>query len=371
MIHDLISYYLGSLDLSYWILRLILGPNRPRFFRLGWGSLDDAELAQKQLEESIENPSTADLLPSIERNELSRIIYNKFTTQSASFLSPFANFLPEGCKRCHFTLVEPNPEKSNDVVVLMLPATGEQWSHSRLRMAKSLVSKNNWTCAIITAPFYGERRPPTQKLHYIETVSDFLLQSLSIIRETAALGSFYISQGKYVCVTGFSWGAAMTACSSALMLLLTGKGDRIACVPYVGSATPAVLVDGILEEDIEWEILKKSPTETREETKIKLFNVLYKTQLSSLCEFIDKKKEKLTMIKSIQANAMKHDHFITPRFSQEMFDELKKMSDYNENEKKSSNIVFRWLAGGHVIAFLILHFMQKNAIELAVKALLE
>jgi dienelactone hydrolase len=61
-----------------------------------------------------------------------------------------------------------------------------------------------------------------------------------------------------LCIAGFSWGAAMAAtaavgCATALPPGVSGR--LVAAVPYVGTPTSAVIEDGLMQRDIDWQSL--------------------------------------------------------------------------------------------------------------------
>ncbi len=62
-------------------------------------------------------------------------------------------------------------------LVFLFPATGEQTYFLNLPLAVSLAREKNYVVALLTAPFYGRRKPASQRLHYLRTVADFMKQN--------------------------------------------------------------------------------------------------------------------------------------------------------------------------------------------------
>ena len=181
-------------------------------------------------------------------------------------------------------------------VIVLLPATGEETYATRAAHALGLVRERGAVVLALTAPFYGVRQPlqeaPAAALSWRglplgsspQTVGDLLAQSVAIISEggkellsasvcykshatpghlschavALVLWANARSPGSAICVSGFSWGAAMAAgiALGATAALPPGVAQsRLSCVPYVGSPTPELIVDGIMHESVAWEAL--------------------------------------------------------------------------------------------------------------------
>jgi hypothetical protein len=371
MLFEFVSSALGLVDHVFSFLR-ILGPARPKFFSKGWGKLAVPQKVQtaflKQLlAEKNEKIPTAIQLKS------DQITWGKTTEevsikiQQASFVSPAANHLPEESKDCRFLMVRPtNKALKKDVYVVMLPATGEMGKSTRLNMARFYAKEYGWSSIIITAPFYAARKPSQQKLFLIDTVSDLLLQSIAITQEAACLICYYLQQSSQtkVCVTGFSWGGAMASTSTAAALLGGADGCRIACVPYVGSASPVCLADGILETSIDWKALKESKDIPDFQVRHQLFDEFNKAQLSVITDYLKPLgKERSTSVAVVRAVAMCNDYFIRQRHVDSFLVQLRDLS------LDCRQMTVRWLPGGHVLAALLRPYCHRNAVVDAMQAL--
>ncbi len=279
----------------------------------------------------------------------------------------------------------------------------------RLNMATTLATRHGWCSIIVTAPLYGARKPPLQQSWFIDTVSDYLLQSQAMMEEAAALMLYCLQLSSpashkqpHVCLTGFSWGAAMAGCASCIALLpLVGTtstaSTRIACVSYMGSSTPAVLSDGLLQDMIDWPALMGStssphhhhhqehhsggvdtcPTtmaddELLEEAKKKLHSVFQDFNLTELLEMLQKRRQNAPQpsrsngcLGALQVVAMQHDHFIRRPWSEAFIADMNQLV----HVPTTTQFPVQWLMGGHVVAALVRSRYQTRAIETAVQAL--
>lgn len=166
-------------------------------------------------------------------------------------------------------------------VLVWLPATGEQSYSERLTLAKIMAKEQQCVSLIVMAPFYASRKENGQKGASVSTVGYYLGQSLAIMTEAAVLvlwinqlynnmkNNVQSKEKLHICLTGFSWGAAMSGCAGILSSIALGtppslpfqNSAKISVVPYVGSTSPAPVVDGILSGDIAWNTLTDQGTD--------------------------------------------------------------------------------------------------------------
>jgi hypothetical protein len=371
MLFEFVSSALGLVDNVFSFLR-ILGPARPKFFSRGWGDLAVPHKVQTSflnqlLTEKNEKTPTAFQLKSGQITWGKTAEESSIKIQQASFVSPVADHLPEESKDCRFFMVRPtNKTSTNDVYVVMLPATGEMGKSTRLNMARFYAKEYGWSSIIITAPFYAARKPSQQELFLINTVSDLLLQSIALTQEAACLICYYLEQSSQtkVCVTGFSWGGAMASTSTAAALLGGADGRRIACVPYVGSASPVCLADGILETSIDWKSLKENKDTPDYQVRQRLFDEFNKAQLSVITEYLKPLgKERSTSVAVLRVVAMCDDYFIRRRHVDSFLVQLRDLS------LDGRQMIVRWLPGGHVLAALLRPYCHRNAVVDAMQTL--
>mmetsp|Transcript_19496 Transcript_19496/g.46216 ORF Transcript_19496/g.46216 Transcript_19496/m.46216 type:complete len:290 (+) Transcript_19496:259-1128(+) len=275
--------------------------------------------------------------------------------------------LPKESMYSKFLLVEPlkkdkEASKTNNgkpkVYVLMLPATGEMGASVRLNMAKTLAIEHGYSSVILTAPYYGERKPKNQTLFFLSSVRDILIQAQGIIEESAAVAVFLLKQSpnNTVLFTGFSFGAAMSSIACSFALKAGMDGSRLGAALYVGCASPCVLSDGVLEDGIAWEALRgrrggEEPTasnESHKTTRKVLFEELYKTQLENI------KPPEGNDAAIVQGNSMEHDHFIKVKYAREFEQQVQATSQQDYQVE--------WLPGGHVFAALARPLLHKKLI---------
>ena len=225
----------------------------------------------------------------------------------------------------------------------MLPATAEQGSGPRVTAAEVLAKESNMASIIITAPFYGARRPPGQPMHYVCTVGDFWNAGTAIMEEAALLACWSAEQFPRapICTTGFSWGGAMASCTGLLASQwLRPGGPRISVVPYAGSATPSVILDGLLNDDIDWTALGG-----RIAAESELARVFDCAHLRTLTEAILLNPEATARLAGVHVVSFRHDGFIRKSFSEDLFAHLSSCCVPGGLKQ------FSWKSGGHVAAF--------------------
>lgn len=383
----LVSWCLGLLDQLFRVLNFALGSSRPKFFSKGWGDLESCYLEQDALLEDLAKPNNGTQKKyRLENEDITWTMQSqdrKVKIQQGQFRSPLADFLPEESKMAHFLLVEPSSRDNDDsnednkVFVIMLPATGEMGKGTRLALARTLAAEYGWSSIILTAAYYGQRKPSGQTLFFLATVRDLLFQARSIFQEGAMLVSYF--QNEYskhtktkptknkVCVTGFSFGAAMAANTCTLATRMGADGKRLGCAAYVGCASPIVLADGVLQTSIDWKALRSIKDEKREEEYLtkaqeRLYNELNKTQLTLLTNGTGSGRAD-NAVAVIKGMAMKHDAFISPSYALELQKQLLPVTE------PSNPPVWEWLWGGHVLAALMRPVYHKRLVVSTVREL--
>jgi len=132
------------------------------------------------------------------------------------FLSPFAHILLPKSKECQFFLVKPTTAvqhqanhhpgslatpshdgffsdkgketvQQKQVYVIMLPAMGEMGKCNCLNMMTTLITQHSWCSIIVRALLYGACKPQQQQSWFVNTISNYLLQSQAMMEEAAAL----------------------------------------------------------------------------------------------------------------------------------------------------------------------------------------
>eukprot|EP00934_Nitzschia_sp_Nitz4_P006588 Nitzschia sp. Nitz4//scaffold15_size197535//161324//162490//NITZ4_001603-RA/size197535-processed-gene-0.30-mRNA-1//1//CDS//3329537790//6578//frame0 len=351
-LHGAVSCMLGLVDHGFALMRL-LGPLQPKFFGKGYGNL---QLYYERVASSLANPcDTLGICPGVP-TKLSitwgpiRQVSKHVTLQHGKFTSPLAEHLPPESHHCQFQLVRPskNTTNSDSVVVIMLPATGEMGTWQRIATARHLAHQYGWSSVILTAPYYGSRKPSSQTLFFLSQVSDLQFQSQGIIEEATLLAAHFLSASPEtkVCFTGYSFGAAMSSVAASLSLTAGLEGHRLGCALYAGCGTPAMMADGILRHSMDWKAIQSSlaPKEDNETTDaasdttppVGLWEELSKTHLARASP---PKGNRLAVAKGY---AMEYDAFIPTRYS-------------NVYEQQVQSILYpsftlSWKLGGHAWA---------------------
>ena len=325
------------------------------------------------------------------------------TMQAGKFKSPMASVLPPESEYCHFYRVEPaaavaeDSSSSNDkddgttkpsqkVYVILLPAMGEEGSSLRLSLAQDLAHNFGWSSLLVTAPYYKNRRPANQTKFFLNAVEHVFWQGFSVIQEAAQLAEYVLHQddSAVVCWTGFSFGAAMAACSAnwALHCLplrrssLANKsknpsptalerraalGQRMGVCAYVGSASPNVFCDGILQQGIDWSAISSSNHKSQEAKRQHLFQELSMVQLNMFFHATTSSKKR-PQLKVAKAVSMAHDAFLKPHHSHEFACQMHQCLD------SALNTI--WMPGGHVWAAIQRPTWHKQFVSETVQELL-
>lgn len=365
----LTSQLLGLLDQLFRIMNIVLGPARPKFFSQGYG--DDLPAIYQRRAQILAGKHRKTLTSKDIEWETPKNS-SDITTTIGSFVSPMADLMPAESLKANFLLVEPTVAStgstdSRDVVVVMLPAKGEMGTGTRRKLARALALEKGWKTVIPTAPYYGRRRPSGQRLFFISSVRDILCQSLGMMQEAALLIEYFQKgpESPLVCVTGFSWGAAMSAGASVLV----EDGSKLCVAAYVGSASPLCMADGVLTTSIDWQALRSHPAEPQFATQKRLWDELNKTQLTPPSNLTDERNTirdtgRTTSIHNVavvKAVSMRDDAFIRPRYAREFHEKMMTML--------SSSTSVSWFTGGHVWAALQRPWYHKQLIVQSVEEL--
>lgn len=271
------SAALGALDAVYarmttcgrsWTLGFE-SRRRRMFFSDGWGDVRRYQANEQALLEEFaaDGGAAFALAPgSVEWTAVER--RGEWWTDEGRVRSPVAERvgLPEACATLRFLFVRRNPTSvalpATRALVLQMAATGATEYEPRLGAVAVPLLESGIASIIIMAPWYGSRAPPGQDHCYIHTAEAYLQQTLAIVTEGAALlrwmgDGFCVSEAEEVgslpiAVTGFSWGAAMASVAAVV------SQRPVACVPCCGSASPDVMVTGMMRWQHDWDTLRQT-----------------------------------------------------------------------------------------------------------------
>lgn len=379
---NFVSLGLGCLDQVFRLANILPGSSRKKFFTKGYGDLKLYDNYRDRFLATFNNHGSR--LKRLTEIEWSKLPSSSFVREDKSivvtegrFESPMSQYLPDGSKTATFQLVKPAVQSKGkrDVFVIMLPATGEMGKSTRMCLARSLAMEHGWSSIILTAAYYGKRKPCGQHSFFLQTVKDGLFQSQSIIEEAVLLAGYFMDgnddneQGgaaeksnRLVCFTGYSYGGAMAAVSAGLSLRMGLSGEQIACASYVGSASPVVFADGLLQTCVDFKALQKNVDESVEGTRQGLYDELVKTQLTSVTKDFttdDENKGPFPPQQSlavVKLYAARNDAFIRPVYALELARQLGSITS------PANPLTMEWLWGGHITAAIVRPFYQKKLV---------
>ena len=155
-------------------------------------------------------------------------------------------------------------------------------------------------------------------------------------------------------------------CVSAILASQWARGAKVLAVPYAGSATPAVIVDGLLQDDVDWPALAANDgNEPFESTRARLLKLLLETHLSEIVKPICGGNAKgRPQLAGLRAVSFENDYFVVRAYSEELFDVASSCC------APGAAKTLVWKGGGHLCAFLRRTRVQKEAIQEAFRALL-
>ncbi|KAL3924879.1 MAG: hypothetical protein SGILL_000772 [Bacillariaceae sp.] len=393
----ILSWILGLVDNVVVLLRFVNGPKAPKFFKQGWDfeKMEKAFEAQDSLLQELSQPDGEYLSVKLDADDIlwgDAQSNGGVSMRSASFVSPLARLLPTESKNCHFLLVKPatTQKTSTNTYIVMLPATGEMGKRERLTMAKQLAIDKGWSSIIVTAPYYAKRKPSGQTRFFLPTVGDALVQSQAIVQEAASLIRYVLrkddddddgtntnipaSPSNKVVVTGFSWGSAMSSLSATTALLAGVDGKRLACVAYVGCASPEIFCNGVIENGVDWSALlttsdgaKKSAMiqgvdcsslETPHIAQKAMRDILAQVQLRTFVSALIE-KDPSNQLATVKMQCMYDDRIIPRVFSKEYLSQMQRLAE-------ELNFQLRWMPGGHVFGAMLRPILKKRDIVEAV-----
>jgi hypothetical protein len=313
------------------------------------------------------------------------------TVDEGYFQSPLHDLLPVECKQCRFHLVKPVKKKdarkvlepltrTNSegplVYVMMLASTAETGKKPRLAMARELAREHGYASIILTAPYYGYRKPAGQTTFYLDMVSDLWKQFGGTLQEAAALGEHFLhaNERSVLCWTGFSAGGSLSIC--AAWACLEGyrlDGSRLGVAAYCAPASASIYAGGAIQCLLDWKALcaEASPTQGREDhlstVKQALFENLNQLSIAAMAGINDEdrptKRSPETRLCAIRCICGIQDQFSPMIYAQVLEEELPQLVNHAEQ------CSIEWHSCGHVYAALVRPRLQKRLIVDAVKVL--
>lgn len=175
------------------------------------------------------------------------------------FVSPFVKYLPEvvpeESRIARFQILVPNtwPAEPLRPMCLHLAGTGDHFYwRRRMLMARPLLKEYGIGSILLENPFYGSRKPKTQKRSSLHNVSDIFVMGGCLILETLALFYWCEREGfGPLGITGISMGGHMAS--------LAGSSwhKPIPIIPCLSWTTAShVFTQGVMSAGIPWPLLQ-------------------------------------------------------------------------------------------------------------------
>ena len=361
----------GLMDNLYILTRWLRGRQRPLFYSDGWGDLDVIRNMFMSTCEDLKRGSVMNQLTDAgtimwEAKDVDGLAesFTSMNVRKGSFRSPTHRSLPVESQDCHIEMCYPkgtsfglpwdeSSGQSPKELVLLLPATGEETVEERRQLAHALVQEGGVCSIIPTAPYYGSRRPAGQSDYYVRTVADYLIQSAALTFEAAHIMRCFAARwpGLRLCLAGFSWGGAMSGVVGIVgSQCLPDKSGRVVAVPYAGSPTAAVIADGVLAADIDWNALAAdasgSSRATMEGTRSALLKELLAMHLSSFTDALREGERNRNALDGLHAVCFRDDSFVKIEYADELYQLLASCSSDG-----AAHVEQQWLGGGHARAY--------------------
>lgn len=165
--------------------------------------------------------------------------------RDVTWSSPVAHALPEASRTARARVLEPRRVRGT---VVLLASTGDVGYARRSRLGAPLV-EDGVRVVMLENPFYGPRRPPTQRDVEVRTVAELAVMGWGAAEEGRQLAACFAADGPVV-VAGYSMGGQMAAIAAARATFPLGV---VAAAAPVSART--VFVDGVLSRVTAWDAL--------------------------------------------------------------------------------------------------------------------
>jgi pimeloyl-ACP methyl ester carboxylesterase len=185
------------------------------------------------------------------------ISYDGVSIQQGSFESPLSSVLPTESKQAHFEVVLPHLEKGDSPppMVVVLPSTGEHgFSRQRTCLSIPLAKNHSIGSIILEGPFYGQRRPGSQRGSKLRTVADLINLSRATISESRVLLD-WLQRGDFgpLALCGASMGGLHAMMTASVVPIPVGS------VSWIGPPGPGpVFTHGLMSSSVNWENLSNA-----------------------------------------------------------------------------------------------------------------
>lgn len=342
-----LSWLLGLPDVAYGCqayLKRYMAPSL-RHWTGGWG---DLTLAKKVFEESKVQIATHNAGPEGFAGlvTLSEPVAASANLQvlEGSFGSPLKACLPEESVAVPFQAILP-PGEPRAVVVICAGTGDESFLYRRKALAEPL-AKHGIASLLPMMPFYGPRRRHGQRLFYLTTFCDIMVQCYAGCSENMALLDWARMRWPRALlgITGMSHGAGATFATALF------ANHNLAVAPLLIPTSPAVLATGSLEHELAFDALGAAtlarPTgPSWEEVRAIVVDTLETAVNPINNPELPPHPPRGAHIKCAVVVSALSDSFVLPEWSSTAFERVR--------EKMDPDAELHWVPGGHVSSFAV------------------
>jgi len=320
-------------------MRLLLGKDH-RFFADGYGDLARCEELEGMVDKGIDVA-----FPDIHHMEWEDDTHGleqqgEVSVRNASFASPCGAFTCEESKTAYVQVVAPAGGRHVRGVVIHLPQTGDMGYGFRRKTLGIPLALEGYASIILVGPYYGKRKPRSQRRHYVRNVAEYLISASTTFTEAAKLVKWAQQEwpDTHVCLSGISYGGAMAACAASILPASVAAGG-VAVAPCVSSSSPKAIVGGLLVSQIDWQTLMEEKSHTRQQAYDHLSEILAARDLRELIHHTHTNAHVHVQGLKCVVTTASHDRFVVRSDGLALIKELVRMCGTVEEV---------WLEGGHV-----------------------
>uniref|UniRef100_A0A2L2Y3C7 Protein ABHD18 n=1 Tax=Parasteatoda tepidariorum TaxID=114398 RepID=A0A2L2Y3C7_PARTP len=231
-----------------------------KFFTKGWGKPENLKrlfafrkvISNRATCQRLVDPDYPVIIEKIENHQNYKIL-------DGHLISPFVHYLPEvvpeESKIARFQILLPNtwPCEPLRPICLHLAGTGDHFYwRRRMLMARPLLKDYGIASILLENPFYGSRKPKTQKRSSLHNVSDIFVMGGCLILESLALFHWCEKEGfGPLGITGISMGGHMASLAGC------SWHKPIPIIPCLSWSTASqVFTHGVMSAGIPWPLLQ-------------------------------------------------------------------------------------------------------------------
>ncbi|XP_035220093.1 protein ABHD18-like [Stegodyphus dumicola] len=231
-----------------------------KFFTKGWGKPDNLKrlfafrkvIANRETCQHLVESDYPVIIDNVEKHPNYQIL-------DGHLLSPFVNHLPEvvpeESKIARFQVLLPNVWSFEPMrpICLHLAGTGDHFYwRRRILMARPLLKEAGIASILLENPFYGPRKPKSQRRSSLHNVSDIFVMGGCLILETLALFHWCEREGfGPLGISGISMGGHMASLAGC------SWHKPIPIIPCLSWTTAScVFTEGVMSAGIPWPLLQ-------------------------------------------------------------------------------------------------------------------